>query len=208
MDSTTTFTNQPVIDRLVEAARSHETFDDVYDSYMQALLSEPLWTHDSPRQPRLPWRVASEANKQDQSWTNSLAQRGLYLFGSSAQVLLYWGMTARQTLWKRVNGRYTSLGSKSSMFPIASKYESDLCSNGFDGFPEDFVEEFVPRQRYRKFLELAADFAPHGIDGIWLTVVPLTSDDDVPVLESRIIRMAKKWNRSHALPPLLNTHHA
>ena len=140
----------------------------------------------------------------------AFASPGLYLFASGKDVPLYWGRTGT-ALWKRLSNRYLAtprdLSKPRSQFWLAATYEEALRSAaGVSGFPEKV------RDWYRSWnspgtivrLRHAVAFAQHGIDDIWITVLPVKDASVVKGFESQVIAVAQGWNQAQRHPPLLN----
>ena len=175
---------------LDEAARLGK-LESAYSDYIRLVMDSPLWLKGI----RIPWRSVKDAS----SKLGQVFQLpGLYLFGSAALIPLYIGMT-NQTLWKRLNGRY--VGRSESQCGLAARYEQEIIKQGRNGIPEA-----VRTRRSNVRLKGAVSFAQHGIDGIWLTVLPfpLEDADSIRSLERRLIPIANAWNVSQGYPELLN----
>ena len=175
---------------LDEAARLGK-LESAYSDYIRLVMDSPLWLKGI----RFPWRsVQGASSKLGQVFQLP----GLYLFGSAALIPLSIGMT-NQTLKKRLNGRY--IRGRESQCQLAVRYEQAIINQGRNGTPKD-----VRSRRSHARLKGAVSFAQHGIDGIWLTVLPfpLEGADSILPLEKRLIPIANAWNVSQCYPVLLN----
>lgn len=191
--------------RLLDASSDRRALAAVYESYVHRVLTGPVWSEGEHNALRFPWRVAKEVST-NPTLAEGFRSPGLYLFGSDAGVPLYLGKTAKQTLWKRLRGRY--LGGKRSQCQLASDYEQELLANGIDGFPDEIWDRY--RRNFGSStvrLKGAAAFAEHGIEGIWFTILPIEESNSVSQLEESLIPVADAWNQARGYPPLLNFHY-
>ncbi len=174
-----------------------------YAAWVEDLLRSPLWSLQEMNGRRIPWRLADAARKLP-PMKAVFDSPGLYLFASAAGIPLYLGMTG-QTLWKRLSGRYVR-GEKCQC-QLADTYQEELCRDGINGVPASI------RDWYRKGfgtstvrLEGAAVFARHGIDGIWVALLPVEKKELVKSLEEKLIPIANEWNRARGYEPFINKH--
>jgi hypothetical protein len=173
-----------------------------YAAWAEDLLQTPLWSLQQYGK-RIPWRLAEIARKHP-SMQAAFASPGLYLFGSAAGSPLYLGMTT-QTLWKRLSGRY--LRGERCQCQLAVTYCEELRRDGINGFPESIREWY--RRGFKTStarLEGAAAFAKHGIEGIWVALLPVHKKELVKPLEARLIPIANKWNKTRGYEPHINKH--
>ncbi len=72
---------------------------------------------------------------------------------------------SERTLKDRLFGRY--IGGPASQCQLAADYEQQLVAHGLAGFPPGIGTSRVRRKG-------AVDFAEHGIQGIWATILPIS----------------------------------
>ncbi len=192
-------------DRLLAAASDDARLERAYADYIQAALDAPLWSAECPDGVRIPWRLAKQATAHP-SLHHALGSPGIYLFGDEEGVILYLGM-ATTTLWKRLRGRYVA--GPRAQCQLAADYASDLLAAGnITGFPEQIRAWY--RRAYKGStvrLEGALSFAQHGVEGIWVTVLPIADTASIHPLERALIHAANAWNHHKGYQPQLNKQH-
>ena len=168
-----------------------------YAAWVENILRSPLWSLKQSDGKRIPWHAAEIARKHS-SIQAAFALPGLYLFGSAAGIPRYLGMT-KQTLWERLSGRY--LRGEGCQCQLAVTYGDELRRNGINGFAQSIRKDF---KTSTVRLEGAADFARHGIDGIWVALFPVHNKEVIRLLEARLIPIANDWNISRGYEPHIN----
>ncbi len=192
--------NDLSVKRIIDSRTNPSALNVAYDEFLQSLVSESLWSAENPIGSRIPWRLAAEAAKHA-SLADAFRLPGIYLFGNSTGIPRYVGMTRKQTLWKRLRGRYVH--GKESQCQLAVDYQSELTKRGLEGFPVELREKrrrtnTTARQRG------AVEFAKNGIEGMWFALIPVADNSLIPDLEANLISIANAWNNSHGHPPLIN----
>ncbi len=194
-------------DELVSAMPYPNRFDEACSTALQAILASPLWSVADPAARRIPWRQAERARRSMQREFGSL---GLLVFGAAGRpaepMLRYVGMTTR-TLWQRLTDRYI-LG-EHSQCDLAARYEGSLRKWGIEGFPPEEIQWYRSNFPGTTRLEHAVDFARHGINGIWLALIPAlgnpaTDKETLETLRRGVMRAGNRWNQDKGYPLLLN----
>lgn len=201
----------------VESRDDSDALPHAYDQCLSAVLSAPTWSTDCTEGVRIPWRAAAAA-RMHPSLSAAFESPGLYLFGTQNLVPRYWGKAPGRPLWNRLKERYVC-GSKSQC-QLAADYENDLRMRpGIEGFPVEVVEWYkrrnsgtMPGVRLSNStvrLEGAADFARHGIEGIWFTLLPMRTFEPEAIgeFEEEFIAQGNAWNVAHGYPLMVNKHH-
>ena len=189
------------IANLVNAAHDPHRLKTAYAAWLEGLLRSPSWSSTTPDGKRVPWRAAETA-KDHPSMQAAFASPGIYLFGTSSGIPRYLGKAEDETLGERLFGRY--LGGPNSKFWLAAKHGDALRISGVTGFPKDVLARNAKRIAR---LKGAVDFAQHGIEGMWIALIPISDKERVGPLERKLIAIARQWNISKGYPPLLNKQH-
>jgi hypothetical protein len=188
---------------LVAAMYDAEKLTQVYSSLMDELLRLPLWSLATPHGRRILWHHATVA-AQYSSWKGAFASPGLYMFGDKSGVPLYIGKT-EGTLRKRLFNRYVR--GERSQCQLAATYQGALRERGIDGFPQEIREWYRRCFKGTARLDGAAAFAKHGINDIWVALIPVSNKSVVAPLEQCLIPVANQWNNKRGHPALLNKHY-
>jgi hypothetical protein len=180
----------------------------LYEDLMQGLLELPLWSPSSLTGRRIPWRLAPVARRHS-SMKSIFNSPGIYLFGDAAAIPRYLGITCGRktsgTFDKRMR-RY--LWGPKSQCALAEAYERELCENGIDGFPLE-VREWYRKSYGNSTVRLkgAVDFARHGIQGVWVALLPIQQRELISSIEEHLIPVANEWNLARKYPSLINIQH-
>jgi len=185
-------------------------------------MNGPLWSPECPSGRRIPWRLVLG------SGVDELRRHGLYIFATGTGIPRYIGKAQTESLRERLSHRY--LSGAFSQFQIAANYSDSLCSVGWKSLP-DHVLAWYLRNQARRFLNRngmanlddkslavvsrsgkgtnvrlrhAEDLAKHGIETIWISMIPTSSAQGVAELEEKVVRVASKWNIDKGYPPLMN----
>ncbi|MGB8215674.1 MAG: hypothetical protein WCE94_00060 [Candidatus Methanoperedens sp.] len=170
----------------------------VYSKWIESLYKQKDYWHpkENPNGYRIRWSKESEANKEMKDVFN---KAGIYLFGTSENIIRYVGMTEKQTLHERLSRRYVGEGkSRHCQCQIAEDITFD--KKEYEKCPDD-VFDFYKNKYSNKAQRLwgALDFAYHGIDDIWFTVLPVEDryKSLISPLEAMLIHIAREYNRKH-----------
>lgn len=194
----------------------------VYSEWLDGIFFAPLWSPSSQEGFRIPWRKFVAAYSSRRAMVD---KPGLYLFGSEKEgprrdLPRYVGATGfgkrDNTLWKRIKGRYVPgprtaryRGDLDGRLPrqceIADFYGYILTVHGIEDLP-GWLKKRVSKVR----LHGAGDFAKHGIDGIWVAVLPsivsngIATQEAIDKVEKALISTARQWNCRNHYPCLVN----
>jgi hypothetical protein len=159
---------------------------------------------------------------------DSLEHHGLYLFASATGVPRYIGKAQNESLRDRLSHRY--LSGQFSQFQLAANYSDLLRVGGWKALPDNILGRYMrehsrPLLARKGWLDLnddqlaqiarsglgtkarlrhAQDLASHGIEGIWIGLIPCADSPEAGQLERKLIPIAANWNKEKSLPPLLN----
>ena len=162
-----------------------------YGSWLDTLLTSGMWSSSSPSGLMIPWRSFRDAAK-SKSLCHTCASFGLYIFVTTLGMPRYIGKADRQSLRKRLGGRY--LNRSKGQLQLAA----DI-SQGF-GVPDELKNDSFYRSRIRG----AEDFALHGIEGIWIGLLPIEDRARVSEAECKLVPVANKVNLDSQMKPLVN----
>lgn len=189
----------------------------LFEEWLRELEHRPLWSPSEPEGRRIPWRLAGAAAR---AFKHVLVRPGCYLFSGNPTSFSYVGETGQKgkavaTLDDRLFGRYLTKSMKSSakvlpQFLLAEKFEDAIRLNGFEAFPEELLASYrksFSRSRSYARLQGAVDLVERGLDGVWLTVLPLDDRCQTKALERFLIAQASRWNALHGCVPLCQTTH-
>jgi len=196
-------------EKLLAVISDRSAFESLFEDWLNALSERPFWSPSDPQGRRIPWRLAGQASDHLRSEFKS---PGIYIFGASPFVLRYVGETGR-SLKARLFGRYvTKSGVSNAAIPpqclLAERFESAIREKGLDAFPTELVRLY--KKRYRGGMARligAVDFVRHGLDGIWVTILPLPGGVLTKRLEAALCPAANSWNQANGFEPLCNVEH-
>jgi hypothetical protein len=185
---------------LRRAASEPAALGRAYADYIRTVLDSPLWSTEQPDGLRIPWRAARDASRLSEAG-EVFREVGLYIFGSEAGVPRYVGMAGNS--FKQRMPRYVFR--RRCQCQLAVDYGPDLIAHDIDGFPEE-IRSWYRRRHGGSTVRLrgAIDFARHGAEGIWFTLLPISEAQALRSLEKRLIPVANAWNLRRDYPALLN----
>lgn len=201
----------------------------VYSMWLENLFKSPLWDPIKQDGMRIPWKCRCIA----QEYMGEIfGKKGIYIFGTKENEIRYIGITSNdERNFKKRLARYipTTKRGQKSQCRLAEKiqYKGDLYHQKFLKFREECAKGTIPmseiKKNYHNLLQNAAkkylngyikinkprcigavDFAWHGINGIWFTLLVVNDQNDIKKLETELIPIADIYNSKKGHLPLNN----
>ncbi|MCX6343854.1 MAG: hypothetical protein NT018_02120 [Armatimonadetes bacterium] len=207
----------------------------VYAEWLVELLKRPVWSPTSPEGRRIPWKMIAKAVETGSASTVAgFKCHGLYLWGANELVPRKIGKT-KDTLDKRMKNRYirsprprsemlkyqpqcllaadliynNAVRNKMAHFLCLGNvggYREELRKNGLQGFPVELRDNYN-KEEARKGPRLlgAADWIVHGIEGMWVAILPMPGlEHHIEKLEHSLQSIADEWNMARNYYELVN----
>ena len=198
---------------LLDALGDKRRFLGVYNDWAGAILNSPIWSRNRVNGRRFHWRDIAEARN---AFLDQFSSPGVYLFGTSSGVPRYIGSTGgkdassacKESLGERLSDRYTketNEGSIPTQCHLAAECPLHLKQNRIKHVYKWIGKWLDDASNPRLFGAL--DFAIHGIDGIWIAILPVQDPASVLPLEKWLIPAGENWNRQRQYPSLVNVHY-
>jgi hypothetical protein len=125
-------------------------------------------------------------------------KRGVYIFGHE-KIPLYIGKTVKQTLFKRLNGRY--LFGKNSQYELAKKHKTDI----LNWSEEKTIRELKRMYKTSRVRSIGVKaFVDYGIENIWFILIPIEDKKIISGLEATLIATVIKCDGGKMAQALLN----
>ena len=219
--------------KFLSAINNENKLAEVYSDWLESLFpSQQLWSENNIDGNRIPWGKRGEIqNKKD--FSNRFESKGMYIFGTKENIIRYIGITTDQIFKKRFNRYISSTGQgQKAQCQLANIISGKIdktnyktlqegawnnkgdmkifyrLKNRYHMFLKNIADEkFIPKDviNYSPRCKGAIDFALHGIDGVWFSILEI---NDVKALEKQLIPIANEYNCKKGHLPLLNVQYA